>query len=313
MNKFERIIRYTCLIAAVLTVFYMLFSFYTSMLAREPQIVNEQIDDTAPRAYSYFKHEAPAVYHLARKIERQDPITVDEVKALPEGSLNARYEGEITLLYFALDQYNLQAIDALLAGGADPYMIDQPSTGSGRDFTYYMGAMNMSSRPDLGVKFKTDLIKIYLKNGGDPNHKLPGQSGSPFFYYVALMKNFDGVEVLLKAGANPLVYDNDGNFNAVISLALNRDERSMKLVCDIVCHGAFDFASDKAVSDIVNILSPSGPDNPKREAVYKKLAMRILKYHPNFKENPNTQRMFNGSIPWKDILALDDKELCNDQ
>jgi len=39
MNKFERIIRYTCLIAAVLTVFYMLFSFYTSMLAREPQIV----------------------------------------------------------------------------------------------------------------------------------------------------------------------------------------------------------------------------------------------------------------------------------
>jgi len=47
--------------------------------------------------------------------------------------------------------------------------------------------------------------------------------------------------------------------------------------------------------------------------VYKKLAMRILKYHPNFKENANTQRMFNGSIPWKDILALDDKELCNDQ
>ncbi|WP_295947335.1 hypothetical protein [uncultured Bartonella sp.] len=66
---------------------------------------------------------------------------MDEVKALPEGSLNTRYGGETTLRYFALDQYNLQAIDALLAGGADPYMIDYPLTGSGRDFTYYMGAM----------------------------------------------------------------------------------------------------------------------------------------------------------------------------
>ena len=140
MNKIERFIQYTCLIVAFLSVFYMLFSFYTSVQAREPQTVNEQVDDRAP-AYIYFEHAAPAVYHLARKIERQDPITVDEVKALLEGSLNTRYGGETTLLYFALDQYNLQAIDALLAGGADPYMIVYPSTGSGRDFTYYMGAM----------------------------------------------------------------------------------------------------------------------------------------------------------------------------
>ena len=119
MNKIERFIQYTCLIVAFLSVFYMLFSFYTSVQAREPQTVNEQVDDRAP-AYIYFEQAAPAVYHLARKIERQDPITVDEVKALLEGSLNTRYGGETTLLYFALDQYNLQAIDALLAGGAAP-------------------------------------------------------------------------------------------------------------------------------------------------------------------------------------------------
>ena len=314
MNKIERFLQYTFLIAVVLSVFYMLFSFYTSVQASNPQIVNEQIDDTAPKAYIYFKHAAPAVYHLARKINRQDPITVDEVKALPEGSLNARYGEEITLLYFALDQYNLQAIDALLAGGADPYMIDQPSTGSERDFTYYMGATNMSSQPHLSVKFKTDLIKIYLKNGGDPNHHGLLRGGEvPFIIHVALMHNFDGVELLLKAGANPLAYDNQGYSNAVLALALSEDERSRKLVCDIVWHGAFDFASDKAVSDIFVALGMSGPDNPKREELYKKLAMRILKYHPEFKDNYNTKMIFGGPTPWKDILAFDDKKLCDGQ
>lgn len=163
MNKIERFIQYTCLIVAFLSVFYMLFSFYTSVQAGEPQTVNEQVDDRAPKAYIYFEHAAPAVYHLARKIERQDPITVDEVKAFPEGSLNTRYGGETTLLYFALDQYNLQAIDALLAGGAAPYMIDYPLTGSGRDFTYYMGAMLYGShehvfpaRPSRKVQDRSD-------------------------------------------------------------------------------------------------------------------------------------------------------------
>lgn len=73
MNKIDRLIQYTCLIVAFLSVFYMSFSFYTSMQAREPQTVNEQVDDRAPKAYIYFEHAAPAVYHLARKIERQDP------------------------------------------------------------------------------------------------------------------------------------------------------------------------------------------------------------------------------------------------
>lgn len=119
------------------------------------------------------------------------------------------------------------------------------------------------------------------------------------------------VEVLLKAGANPIALDKRGNFSAAILLASNYDLRSMQLTQYIICHGYFDYTDDVTVDGILDFLKPSGPDNPKREELYKRLAIRILKYHPNFKENPNTQRMFNGSIPWKDILALDDKDLCN--
>jgi len=89
--------------------------------------------------------------------------------------LNARYGSEITLLFHALSSYNSQAIDMLLGGGANPYMTDQAEY-SARDFTYYLGAMNMHSRPDLGQDFKTNLILLYLKHGGDPNHRLPGKN-----------------------------------------------------------------------------------------------------------------------------------------
>lgn len=67
-----------------------------------------------------------------------------------------------------------------------------------------MGAMNMASRPDLGVKFKTDLIKIYLKNGGDPNHRLPSRSREPFLNVVPLMKNFDGGRGFAQSGGEPV-------------------------------------------------------------------------------------------------------------
>lgn len=61
----------------------------------------------------------------------------------------------------------------------------------------------MASRPDLGVKFKTDLIKIYLKNGGDQNHRLSSRSREPFLNVVALMDNFDGGRGFAQSGGQP--------------------------------------------------------------------------------------------------------------
>jgi len=167
-------------------------------------VVNQRIDHTSPRTDRLFKNADAAVYQLARKIEREEEISTDEVAALPEGALNARYGDDITLLFHALSTYNLQAIDVLLGAGSDPHMTDRAEN-SVRDFTHYMGVMNMSSRPDLGQDFKTELIRLYLKHGGDPNHRWSGKNALPFLHGVALMENYDGVELLLEAGANPLM------------------------------------------------------------------------------------------------------------
>jgi len=277
--------------------------------------VNQKIDETSPRTDDLFKQANSAVYQLARKIEREEPINADEVAALPEGALNARYGRDITLLFHALSAYNLQAIDVLLGSGADPYMTDQAEH-SGRDFTYYIGALNMSSRPDLGQDFKTELIRLYLKHGGDPNHRLPSPSETPFFHYVTLMENFDGIKLLLEAGANPLAYDKQGHFNSVEMLANNYDDESREMLRHIVCHGYLDRADAKSVSGVIRSLIPLGPSDPVRETTYKKLAMRILKYHPDIDETEvqlATDKIFGGRIPWKDILDISDKELCDGQ
>jgi len=276
-------------------------------------IMNEKIDDTSPRTDSLFKEADRAVYQLARKIEREEPISADEVKTLPEGTLNARYGSDITLLFHALSSYNLQAIDVLLGNGSDPHMTDQAEY-SGRDFTYYMATMNMHARPDLGQDFKTELIRLYLKHGGDPNHRLPSRAGTPFFYYVALMENYDAVEILLEAGANPLAGNLQGSAIVAHTLARRYDNRSRDILKYIVCRGYFDFADSDAAIGILRALAPRGPTNPVREKIHRTMAMRILEYHPDFDENDwSIKEIFGGPIPWKEILETDYRELCNEQ
>jgi len=308
------------IVAAMVLVFGLTYGLIVSHSSIETDgalqkgaFVNQKIDETSPRTDSLFKQADPAVYQLARKIEREEPISAEEVAALPEGALNERYGDDITLLFHALSSYNLQAIDVLLGAGSDPYMTDRVER-SARDFTYYIGEMNMYSRPDLGQDFKTELIRLYLKHGGDPNHRLPSKAGTPFFYYVALMENYDGVEILLEAGANPLIGNRQDSAVPARTIARRHDRRSRELTRYIVCRGYFDFADMESVAGMIRALAPTGPTNLIRESIYRKLAMRILKYHPDFDEQEEKfaiNKIFGGSIPWKEILDTSDEELCN--
>jgi len=264
-------------------------------------IVNEY-DASAPVTYGHFKDADPATYQLARKIERKEPINAMDVADLPEGALNARYQYEITLLFFALYQQNLQALDVLLGNGADPHMTDR-SEYSGRDFTYFAGAM-ITNPVSLGNEFRIELISLYLKHGGDPNHRLPGRSQMPFFYYVALMHNYDGVEMLLEAGADPLIGDRQGGAVVAHMLAHRNDERSYELTRHIVCHGYFDRTDTESVRGMLRSLSN------KREKS-QKLAMRILRYHPDFDESDySVKDIFGGETPWEEISNTSDETLC---
>ncbi|UXN07279.1 hypothetical protein [Bartonella sp. HY761] len=262
-----------------------------------------------PSSYSYFDKAPRSVFTLAEKIERKQDITLAEVKALPEGALNARYDAEITLLFFAARHYNLQAIDILLQAGADPYMVDRPSQKSVHDFTFYITDMNTPGSYEDTMKFRTELMRIYLKNGGDPNHELPSTSKTHLLVSAILMRNIKGARMLIEAGADRLKMEGTG-LSGPTMLAIRRDDESNQLLKDIICNGAYDHATEEQIRKIITYLKPLGATDLEREENQRKLAMFILKRHPNFKDNVSTKYIFNGPIPWKTIGKTSDEVLC---
>jgi len=67
-------------------------------------------------------------------------------------------------------------------------------------------------------------------------------------------------------------------------IASRHDKRSRELTQYIVCRGHFDFADKESVIRMLRALAPTGPTNLIRESIYRKLAIRILRYHPDFDE-----------------------------
>nr|WP_272212564.1 hypothetical protein [Marinicella sp. W31]MDC2878479.1 hypothetical protein [Marinicella sp. W31] len=184
-----------------------------------------------------FKPYGEDVYHLAQRIERGGHISAREIEALPDG-VNERYGDEITMLFLALQAHNLQAIDALLAAGADPYMVDRPSQGSERNFVYYLTMPGPSSGPVQGFDFENRMIESYLKHGGKANVQLLGNGGEWLIEQVALIKNYEGVKLLLKARANPWADDNAGE-SAMDKIAYEGTIQSISLLNELVDSGSF--------------------------------------------------------------------------
>lgn len=285
-------------------------------IAVRSQVVNEKIDDTTPGTDAYFKNADPVVYQLARKIEKKETITQEEVKALPEGALNARYGNDITLLFLALTARDLQAIDVLLASGSDPYMIDRPSYGSENDFTYYTATVTMvqpdySFDPEATKKFRYELTKIYLKNGGRADHILDGKIPLSLLYIHMFTDNFVTAKLLIDHGANPLLVNNAGT-SPIMSLVTDYSDEGLELLRYIICKGYYSQATYGQVEHALKWFEPSGPKNAKREHILKQFSMLVLKNNPEFKGNRYTEKIFGGPIPWKEIHDLKTREVCYD-
>jgi len=274
------------------------------------QILAQDQDDDyrrLPPLVELFEEADEATYTLAQKIALYETISLDEVQALPSGALNKRYRRERTLLFHALAAYHLQAIDALLQAGADPHMVDYPSINSIRDLTYYMAAFY--GPVDISEDFKTELLRLYLKTGGNPDHRL--KSEVTLFEYVIAAENYSGVDLLLQAGANALAYDGEGTSNPAIRLASHRNQTSRRLLREIVCRGDFDHTDEKTVHEIIRAFKPSGWEGSEREILFDRLSIRILKHHQDIEETDEMKARFGGSIPWKEIVGTSDEELCN--
>jgi hypothetical protein len=251
---------------------------------------------TADRLFKPYGEDA---YRIAQKIERGQPISADAVKALP-GGVNARYDDEITLLFLALGSRNVEAIDTLLGAGADPYMVDRPSKGSTRDFVFALTLPGSSTDPNLGFPFINQLIKLYLKHGGDPNRRLQGNEREPLISGVALIGNYEGMNILIEAGANPWALDKD-NSSAMDRLCLkNQDEEYIQLN-KLIDRGSFDDAPFDGLKSFMMYLSGYEQRGDAISKANQEIGFRVLKRNPHYPPDQYTERLFQGPIPWDEV------------
>ena len=253
-------------------------------------------------ADKYFKQEGPQLYSLAQRIEAQQPITIDDIKALPEGSLNKRYSAEITLLFFALEVFNAQAIDVLLEAGADPYMIDRPSLGSGRDFTFYFAMYNPEAKTGFTPAFVNAILTSYLKHGGDPNHH---RTNFHVLSIIAMSENYTGVKMVAKAGGDVFEPHDEIGYSAAVVLAADPFPEGQKCLSDLIDEGYLDQRPVAYINRMLGSLEPHGyGDLAERRNRYAKLnAEKLLVRYPEITDNDSTKRIFGGPIPWKDLQA----------
>lgn len=253
-------------------------------------------------ADKYFREESPQLYNLTRRIELKQPITVDEIKALPEGALNKRYKGDITLLFFALNVFNAQAIDVLLEAGADPYMVDSPKTGSKRDFAVYFAMYSPSEESPYNPTFVNSILASYLKHGGDPNHHTN--------YYIlanlAMAKDYDGIKMVVKAGGDLFQPHDRLGFSGAIILADDPYPEGQQCLSDLIDAGYLDGRPTSFIDRMLLSLQPFGSGDllsTMRNRYAKLNAEKMLARYPDVTENYATEKIFDGPIPWKEIHA----------
>lgn len=267
--------------------------------------------EPTPRSDRLFKGHDEAAYELARRIEQGEDMSPEDFAPV-SGYINRRYGDDITLLFHAIASANLDAVDALLAAGADTRQPDKPE-GSTRDFVSYLGSPGGPLIDQDGI---TEMIRSYLRHGGDPNVRMQGKSKNTLISEVALIGNESGFQALLKAGADPWAWDmymgETQDSNAMTKLA--SEANHFALLNDLVDQGYFDSIGQKELSMFLSWLSNFAQRGDERSKNIQALAKRVLKRNQEYKETDNrfgTVRIFKdhwkdsgpGEIPWDEIRS----------
>lgn len=275
--------------------------------------------EPAYRADRLFQDEDPNfdpdIHKLAQQIEWRDQIDANDIRWLGD-RVNQRHGQDITLLFHALASGNIPAVDALLTVGADPKMPDRRD--SKRDFVY---ALTMPGGDLLNQDGMNELIRVYLAHGGDPNgsgglaqdgRPLPGiRTVLP--YGLALNGNYDGLEIVLAAGADPWLpefIEGDYFSNTVDALA---EAQQFDFLDELIDKGYFDRRSQIELEHFLTALGGYAQRRDEPSLEIKRIAMRILKRNPHYVEtvthDARTRMIFKdhwndpepGVIPWEEI------------
>jgi len=231
-----------------------------------------------------FKPYGKQVYRLAQKIERKQPITLEEVKSLPE-DINT--------------SHNLQAVDVILQAGADTTMPSRLP--KGYDFTYVLGLPGGDEGTPGDIHFVNGLIKLYLKNGGDPNAKTEGNNMEPIIVNAAISRNMEGMRMLLDAGADFWATDKRGSTAASILAHSAYSD----LLHEFIDAGYFNNVPEEKLERFMRSLSGYTQRGDERSLQNQKIGRRVLRRNLHYEEDFYTQRLFQGPIPWKQILDED--------
>ncbi|UXN06242.1 hypothetical protein [Bartonella sp. HY761] len=267
---------------------------------RPHQIAFDYDKQSTPRSDRLFRDYGEPVYHLAQKIEREQTINQSELAALPPNGINQRYGDETTLLFHAMAQHNVQAIDLLIGNGADYTMAKRPLLNSEPEFISALDSFGDNDEAADRI-YRTKLIEIYLKHGGDPNFRFRQANDRPLVMMVALAQNYDGVHILVEAGAN-IWARNDNGINLVgqLGLSITGYEELSKLIDE----GYLDNIQMNDIVDAMAYISAYKQRGDEQSKNRQILAMKILKRYPQYEADENTQDIFGGPIPWEQINNL---------
>ncbi len=271
------------------------------------------MSEPTPRSDRLFQnaHDGEA-YALAQAIERGETITSADIAPLQD-VIDRRYGDDITLLFHAVASANLEAVDALLAAGANPRQFDK-STGSTRDFVYFLGSPGGPLLDEEGIN---QMLQSYLAHGGDPNVRLQGNQQVPLVASVALVGNTAGIDILLEAGADPWAWViKEGQVqqaNAMTYLA--GDGLQYDYLHGLIDGQWFNARKQDEISAFLTALGGYAQRGDARSQTIKDIAMRVLKRNPDYVEKSDVNgaaRIFKnhyndeapGEIPW-DVIRSD--------
>ena len=251
-------------------------------------------------------------YEIAQEIERGERPSERALERLGEG-IDNRHGNGITLLFHAMNSANLEAVDALLAAGADTSITDKPE-GSDRSFVYYL---TLPGGPLIDQDGINTMLASYLRHGGDPNATFgdPARSQGNLPAGVAIGSNYEGFRMVLEAGGDPWLpeYSNgEVNMSMTPMAALRHD---YSFLDELIDAGHFDNRSQEEINSFLRALGGYAQRRDERSREIQRIAKRVLKRNPDYVETATydtaTRRIFKdhwkdpepGVIPWDEILS----------
>lgn len=274
------------------------------------------LTETAVRADRLFQREDPNysadTHKLAQRIEWGDAMTPEDFTPLDD-RIDQKHGNDITLLFHAVASGNVVAVDALLAAGADPYLVAK----SGRSTVNFVYLLTLPGGELLDLDGINKMIVSYLRYGGDPNatYGTKGESEGNLTEGVASNGNIAGLRILLAAGGDPWLYtlnNNEPYYFAFETLASNYQFAALD---EFIDEGLFDGISQEKLSAFLVSLSGYSQRKDETSSEIQRIAKRVLKRNPHYVETATydiaTLRIFKdhwqdplpGVIPWEEILS----------